>query len=67
MLSWTIDIFFALDIIITFNTAIQDEKGRVIDDLCGIAKDYISGWFFIDFISVFPMDLILEKASGGAN
>lgn len=31
-------------------------------DLKFIAKEYIKGWFFIDFISVFPFYLMFPQA-----
>ena len=37
----TIDILFAIDIVVIFNTAFEDDTLEIIDDRCQIAKDYI--------------------------
>ena len=64
--AYLIDALFAFDIIVNFNSAYQDEKGKCIDDRCSIAKEYLSGWFTIDFFSVLPFDVILEASTNGA-
>lgn len=64
---YSIDLFFVIDIFISFNTSFMDEKGKLIDDRCHVAKEYLTGWFFIDFISVLPFDLILEASTNGAH
>ena len=56
-----IDCSFGLDIVLTFFSAIEDEDLKVIDDRMIIFKNYIFGQFIIDFLSVFPFDLLLES------
>lgn len=56
----TIDILFFVDILVIFNSAYQNEMYEMIDDRKVIAKNYISGWFFIDIMSVLPFTLILD-------
>eukprot|EP00941_MAST-03F_sp_MAST-3F-sp1_P000449 g449.t1 len=55
-----VDIFFALDIIITFRTPVLDENGDLILDAKIIAIKYLKGWFTIDFWSTVPFDLIFK-------
>jgi hypothetical protein len=43
--------------VLTFFTTITDKhKMLEITDKCTIAKDYMSRWFWIDLISIFPFD-----------
>ena len=54
------DVFFLIDLILTFFTSVPDEK-RVyeITDKEIIAKKYLKGWFWIDLISILPFDIML--------
>ena len=59
-----VDIFFLIDILINFNTGYYDSKGELHADRWDIAKNYLKGWFFIDFFSAFPFDLISSRSDG---
>ena len=48
-------LFFALDIIINFSTAVYDSDYKLIEDRKQIAFLYIKGWFLLDFISIIPL------------
>lgn len=48
--------------IVSFNTAIQDEDYNIIDNRKAIAKNYLLGWFLIDLVAIFPLNLILQSA-----
>lgn len=50
---YIIDASFAMDIVLTFFTAIK-VKDHVIISKKTIAKLYLSGWFIIDVITTFP-------------
>jgi potassium voltage-gated channel Eag-related subfamily H protein 7 len=53
-----VDLFFLADLVINFMTgSFSVRKGRWITTHSGIAKAYLSGWFWIDFISVIPFDM----------
>jgi hypothetical protein len=54
---------FTIDIILTFNTAIFDSNYNIIDNRCGIAKNYLQGWFMIDIIGILPIDIIMSAVS----
>ena len=59
--------FFIADILVTFNTAvIEASTNTPTIDRKIIAKVYVKGFFFIDFISSFPFDLIAPSI-GSAN
>jgi hypothetical protein len=56
--SYIIDFTFLLDIILTFfsEVYVQDEF-RMISEHRDIAKRYLTGWFVLDIISIFPFEL----------
>lgn len=62
-----IDIFlsvvFTLDLIFTLNTAYQDFDGILVTNRLEIFKNYLKGWFFIDFVACIPFDLIISFIS----
>ncbi|CAD8050290.1 unnamed protein product [Paramecium primaurelia] len=53
---------FSLDILINFNTSYQ-QKGQYIYDRKLIAKNYLMAWFWIDLLSTFPFDLIINASA----
>ena len=54
------DTLFLLDIIITFFTSINDkDKTCQITNKREIAEAYLKGWFWVDFISILPLDLLI--------
>lgn len=55
----TIDFFFLIDLIMCFFTAYVDDKNQTVDDRCEIAKEYLSGWFLIDLISIIPFEFMM--------
>eukprot|EP01029_Cantina_marsupialis_P007032 TRINITY_DN1775_c0_g1_i1.p1 TRINITY_DN1775_c0_g1~~TRINITY_DN1775_c0_g1_i1.p1 ORF type:complete len:879 (+),score=198.96 TRINITY_DN1775_c0_g1_i1:366-3002(+) len=59
MLNRTVDTCFAVDMIFNFFLCYFDEKrsGMVADTL-KITKRYVKGWFIIDFVSIFPFDML---------
>ena len=60
-LNYIIDIFFALDIFVNFNTAYYRDDYGIETSHKKIAINYISGWFFIDFTSIIPLDLFISE------
>lgn len=53
---------FSIDILLNFNTGVYLE-GKLNMERKEILKDYISFWFWIDFISTFPYDIIMDESS----
>ena len=53
-----VDLFFALDIILTFRTPIVAETGHIERSSAIIAKSYLRGWFFVDMLAVLPVSYI---------
>ena len=55
-----LDCLFSIDIIVTFNTAIQVTQVAFIEDRKTIACQYLKFWFWIDLMITLPYDLLLE-------
>jgi hypothetical protein len=52
-------LFFLLEIIINFNSSFVDEIDEVVDDRKQIFINYFAGWFFVDLLSIIPIEFIL--------
>lgn len=63
IISLMVDVFFMLDVILNFNTGVEI-GGIVSMDRIVIAKDYLKSWFWIDIVSAFPLDLVLQGSAG---
>lgn len=61
------DTIFFIDIILTFFTSVSDEQ-RVyeITERSQIAKRYLRGWFWIDVLSILPLDYIFISSNSQA-
>ena len=54
-----IDSFFFIDMILTFFTAVVDHKSQnIYTSKAVIAKQYLQFWFWIDLVSILPLDLL---------
>ena len=51
-----VDVLFLIDMILTFFTTVLNDKNFEIITHKAIAKEYLTGWFLIDLISIFPLD-----------
>lgn len=60
------DTFFALDIMLAFVTAYVDERESLILSHRIVARRYLSGFFIIDVLSVFPMEPVMRVAEPNA-
>jgi len=56
-------IFFAIDMVITFFTAYYNEKDGLVTSRSQISSNYLRSWFAIDFIACFPFTYILPDDS----
>ena len=55
------DSFFLIDIVLTFFTSItKEDEVYETTDKKEIASDYLHGWFWIDLISILPVDIIMQ-------
>lgn len=55
---YSVDVCFALDILITLNTAYRDEEGMLVNHRWQILKKYARGWMAIDVISILPLHML---------
>lgn len=53
----TMDIIFFIDILVGFNTSIENDYEEITDRKI-ISKTYLKGWFTVDLISALPVDSI---------
>lgn len=49
-----IDIFFWVDIILSFNLSFKNEEDKYITKRSEIFINYVTGWFILDIIASFP-------------
>ena len=62
VVNYLVDVFFALDICLEFNTAFQNEDtGEWILVRKKIASQYLRFWFWVDICSIIPFALFLSK------
>ena len=55
----SITLYFSIDMILNFNTGFY-ERGDLVTKRKKIALHYLKSWFAIDFVSVFPLDNVLN-------
>lgn len=58
-----LDFLFGVDIILNFFSCYFDDDDNLIQDLCVIAKAYIKLWFWIDLMSILPMQFIFSNGN----
>ena len=55
-----VDAIFWTDLVLSFFTSYPDKKtGKAITDRKLIIKNYLTGWFAIDFLAVFPFEPVI--------
>jgi hypothetical protein len=62
-LAWdqAVEIFFYTDFSFNFlQEYIDQDSHQKIRDIKMIARHYVKGWFFVDFISIFPFDMMFS-------
>ena len=53
-----VDLIFFVDIFVNFVSSYEDSSGLPVVDLGDIARNYVSGWFFLDLLACLPVQLI---------
>ena len=59
-INFFVDFCFFVDMLVIFNTALEDEEYNIIQDRKVISSHYLQGWFLVDIISIIPFDFILD-------
>ena len=55
-----VDFTFGVDICLNFFFAYYDSSEDIVDTRKKIAKKYLSSWFIVDFVSIFPVSQMLN-------
>lgn len=64
---WIVEVFFYFDFAFSWLQGFRDdEHHKCVWDFKEIAEGYLKGWFFIDFISIFPFQLVVGAENGSA-
>lgn len=64
---WTVEIFFYFDFAFSWFMGYRDtETTECVWEFKEIAKSYLRGWFIIDFISIFPFQIVVPPENGSA-
>ena len=61
VLGIVIDVLFALDMIVCFNSACYDNEDDLVENRKEIAVIYLKGWFLIDLVAIIPFDLLFTS------
>ena len=61
VISYSIDLFFLVDIVVIFFSAYYDAEFQIVENHKQIAVTYLQGWFAIDTIAIIPFELILKS------
>lgn len=67
ILQYVMDAIFLLDMVVVFNLATYDERGKPLKNRKEIAKVYLKLYFWIDFLVLFPFDWVALAISGNIN
>lgn len=61
---YLVDIFFAVDIYLTFRTTFFDQENELVLDKKVISRTYLKSWFPVEFIATIPFELfgLAEKS-----
>jgi len=62
-INWFVSAYFLLDIVLGFLVPFKKD-GKLIDEPKQIAKNYLMGWFFLDFLSIIPIELFTDGNRG---
>lgn len=67
IVQYVVDAIFLLDMVVVFNLATYDARGKLLKDRKEIAKVYLKLYFWIDFLVLFPFDWVALAISGNIN
>lgn len=60
IINYCVDSIFGIDIVLNFFKAYYDASEDIVDDRKKIALTYLTSWFFVDFVSIFPINQIIS-------
>ena len=62
IVSGVIDVLFAIDMLVIFNSVYFDENMGLVTNRKQIAKNYLTRWFAIDLLAIIPFDILLNQS-----
>lgn len=62
IVSCAIDVLFAIDMLVIFNSVYFDENMGLVTNRKQIGKNYLTGWFAIDLLAIIPFDVLLNQS-----
>ena len=62
VINLTIDVLFCIDITVNFCSAYTDREGKLVADRKKIVRNYVTGWFWVDFIGILPFEYLSNIA-----
>lgn len=67
VINWSVDTLFFIDILVIFNTVIEDEEAMIyVESRSQIACTYLKGWFLVDFIAIIPFELMVPHGDSAS-
>ena len=67
LFDYSVDFLFLIDMGFSFFTGYYDNRGDEVLDLSSIRKKYMSRWFWIDLVAVFPFEVLIVLAGKNLN
>ena len=58
VINYAIDLFYLIDLLVIFNTAIYDDEESLVTSRKRIAINYLTGWFIVDLLSIIPFSFL---------
>merc|ERR1719387_2495039 len=62
-----VTLYFLVDLVLNFFVGFTTPKGDLIIQHQAVVKNYLRGWFIIDFLASFPVDWISIALEGGVS
>ncbi|QDZ22490.1 potassium voltage-gated channel protein [Chloropicon primus] len=67
MFDYFVDFLFLIDMGLSFFTGFYDIRGDEVVDLKEIRKKYMSRWFWIDLVAIFPFEVLIIASGKNLN
>ncbi|WZN64521.1 potassium voltage-gated channel protein [Chloropicon roscoffensis] len=67
MFDYFVDFLFLIDMALSFFTGFYDIRGDEVVDLKEIRKKYMSRWFWIDMVAIFPFEVLIIASGKNLN
>ncbi|GLE07448.1 hypothetical protein PINS_up017685 [Pythium insidiosum] len=58
-----VDVVLIVDLVLMFNTCVEDKDGEMVTDRRAIRREYLRSWFLLDLASSVPRSLALKTSA----